>query len=67
MFKLCTHVDLKDVVALTNHMHGDKAFLHFLCITTIACVFLLLFLLGKNLTVSRNPQVTSRNYILEML
>ena len=50
-----------------NHMHGDKVFLHFLCITTIACMFLLLCLLGKNLNVSRNLQVTSKNYIVEMM
>ena len=48
-------------------MHSDRVFLHFVCITTIACVFLLLYLLGKNLNVNRNPQVTSRDYIPEML
>ena len=48
-------------------MHSDRVFLHFLHITTTACMFLLLYLLGKNLNVSRNPQVTSRDYIPEML
>ena len=49
-----------------NDMQGDNVFLHFLR-ENRCCMCVPVVLLGKNLTFHRHPQVTFKDYILDMM